>query len=238
MYELGSDIKKGGYYIIMFDKTNSQMTQSSAPKKNINPLLTEENSVPNRIQPRKQPGIYMVRCIQNDWRYYGESNNVSGRLASHRSLLNRQIHPNIALQVDWNTYGSQNFDFIVLFMGESWDQPAVRRGKELELIILDRVICYNILEGVSRPGEKNPFWGKVQTPEAKKKISEALKGKPNDKLGRKISVRGIIYPSLAEASRQTGIARKTIRKKLDDLKNTDFFSVEGSGTVERPSQQE
>nr|YP_636212.1 putative site-specific DNA endonuclease [Tupiella akineta]AAV80636.1 putative site-specific DNA endonuclease [Tupiella akineta] len=231
----------------MFDETNSKVAQVkpftllnseakiSKPKTNIDSLLTEENSVPNRIQPRKQPGIYMVRCILNDWRYYGESKNVSGRLSSHRSLLNRKIHPNIALQVDWNTYGAENFDFIVLFMGESWDEPTVRRGKELELIIMDRALSYNILEGISKPGEKNPFWGKLQTPETKKKISEALKGKPNDKLGRKISILGIFYPSLAEASRQTGIARKTIRKKLDDIKDTDFFAVEDSGTVERPS---
>jgi hypothetical protein len=231
----------------MFDETNSQMARVkpltlfnreakvSTHKTNIDSLLTEENSVPNRIQPRKQPGIYMVRCIQNDWRYYGESKNVSGRLSSHRSLLNRKIHPNVALQVDWNTYGSENFDFIVLFMGENWNELTERRGKELELIILDRALSYNILEGISKPGEKNPFWGKLQTPETKKKISEALKGKPNDKLGRKISILGIIYPSLAEASRQTGIARKTIRKKLDDIRDTNFFAVEDSGTVERPS---
>jgi len=202
---------------------DNSLTQPKENKSDLFWKCNEENSVPNRIQPRQQPGLYMVRCIPNDWRYYGESKNVSGRLASHRSLLNRQIHPNTALQVDWNFYGFENFDFVVLFMGEKWEKPEVRRGKELELIILDRSLCYNILEGVSRPGEKNPFWARVHSPESKKKISEALRGKANDKLGRKISVRGSIYPSLAEASRQTGIARKTIRKKLDDLKDTDFF---------------
>lgn len=148
----------------------------------LNETNFEENSVPNRlepssagwppatqIQPRKQPGLYMVRCVQNDWRYYGESQNVSGRLSSHRSLLNQKIHPNTALQVDWNTYGSENFDFVVLFMGKNWNDLSVRRGKELELIILDRTLCYNIYEGISKPGEKNPFWGKLHTPETKKK---------------------------------------------------------------------
>lgn len=60
----------------------------------------KDNSVQSQIQPRKQPGIYMIRCKKNDWRYYGESKNVSGRLASHRSMLNRQIHPNKRLQLD------------------------------------------------------------------------------------------------------------------------------------------
>jgi predicted ArsR family transcriptional regulator len=62
-----------------------------------------------------------------------------------------------------------------------------------------------------------------------------LKGRPNHLLGRKIYIRGVLYPSLAEASRQTGIARKTIRKKLADLTNTEFIAVEDSGMVERPS---
>lgn len=199
-------------------------------------LLKEENSVPNRIQPRKQPGIYMIRCIKNDWRYYGESQNVSGRIASHRSLLNRKIHPNMSLQFDWNSLGSESFEFTILFMGEKWSQSFIRRGKEFELIVLDRALCYNIIDSFdSKSGEKNPFWGRIHTPEVKKKISEALKGRPNHLLGRKVSIKGVIYPSLAEASRQTGIARKTIRKKLADITNMDFVALEDSGMVERPS---
>lgn len=199
-------------------------------------LLKTENSVPNRIQPRKQSGIYMIRCIQNDWRYYGESQNVSGRLSSHRSLLNRKIHPNMGLQADWNRFGSESFEFTILFMGENWNQSFIRRGKELELIILDRGLCYNIIDSVdSKSGQKNPFWGRIHTPEVKKKISDALKGRPNHLLGRKVSIKGVVYPSLAEASRQTGIARKTIRKKVADLTSLDFVALDDSGMVERPS---
>jgi hypothetical protein len=195
--------------------------------------VTKDNSVPNQIQPRKQPGLYMIRCTQNDWRYYGESQNVSGRLASHRSLLNRQIHPNYLLQADYNKYEINRFEYIVLFMGPKWEQSIIRRGKELELIIQDRDLCYNI--GETHVGEANPFWGRVHTPETKKKISEALTGRPNTLLGRKISIKQIIYPSIAEASRQTGIARKTIRKKVDDLAEPDYLAIGDLGTVERPS---
>nr|ALO21029.1 putative GIY-YIG homing endonuclease [Lobochlamys segnis] len=200
----------------------------------------KDNSVPNRIQPRKQAGIYMIRCSENDWRYYGESKNVSGRLASHRSLLNRQIHPNRVLQYDWNTYGSEHFDFVVLFMGEEWESAERRRGKEMELIVFDRQIAYNITEGFlsQNKGLQNPFWGRVHTAETKKKIGDAMRNIPKDKLGLKISINGVIYPSLAEASRQTGMARKTIRYKLKDPAVTNIFAVEDSGTVERPSQGE
>lgn len=185
----------------------------------------EDNSVPNRILPRKQPGIYMVHCIKNDWRYYGESSNVSGRLASHKSLLNRKIHPNKHLQKDWDLYGLCFFEFIVLYMGEKWTEKHIRRGKETELIILDRTQCYNILEDESRPGELNPFWKRLHTPETKEKIKQALKNRPNDLLGRKVSIRGVEYPSIAEASRQTNIARKTIRKKIEDQNEKFFFEI-------------
>nr|ALO63403.1 putative GIY-YIG homing endonuclease [Carteria sp. SAG 8-5]ALO63405.1 putative GIY-YIG homing endonuclease [Carteria sp. SAG 8-5] len=187
----------------------------------------KENSVPNQIQirPRKQTGIYMIRCIDNDWRYYGESNNVSGRLSSHRSLLSRNIHPNTGLQNDWNKFGADHFEYVVLYMGDAWESRDLRQGKELELIVLNREIAYNILEE-SKNGEKNPFWGRVHTPEAKRKISEAMKGIPNDKLGKKISVNGVIYPSLAEASRQTNMARKTLCNHLKDPNKPNVFAVD------------
>lgn len=219
--------RKGRLETCLNGKTAQQCLANSEPY-NVNEkthIYTEHNSVPNRILPRKQPGLYMIRCISNDWRYYGESNNVSGRLASHKSLLTRQIHPNKCLQHDWNFYGVDYFDFVVLFMGPKWELPYIRRAKETELIVLNREFSYNILENSSKPGDQNPFWGKLHSPETKKKISEALKGRPNDLLGRKISIRGIIYPSIAEASRQTNIARKTIRQKINDPKITDFFEI-------------
>jgi len=185
----------------------------------------EDNSVPNRIQPRKQPGLYMVHCLENDWRYYGESANVSGRLASHKSLLNRQIHPNKLLQNDWNLISSDRFQFVVLFIGQEWSDPVVRRGKELELIILNRNVSYNILEGIKKPGDKNPFWGKVHTVETKKRIGDAMRGIPNDLLGKKISINNILYPSIAEASRQTSHSRKLIRTRLNDPSWPDWTLV-------------
>jgi hypothetical protein len=195
---------------------------------------SEDNPVPNRItelkkiRARKQAGIYMIRCTFNDWRYYGESTNVAGRLASHKSTLNSKIHPNKALQLDWNTYGADSFEFLVLFLGPDWDNDIKRRGKELELVVADRDRAYNVLAENPRSKETNSFWDRTHTPEAKQKIREALTGQPNDLLGKAVSIDGVVYPSLAEASRVTGIARKTIRLKANTPSQTNYFFLTDS----------
>lgn len=195
----------------------------------------EENFVPNWIFPRKQPGLYMIHCLNNDWRYYGESSNVSARIASHRNMLWRNIHPNVLLQKDWVDF-NQAFQFQVLYMGPAWHEAYVRRGKETELIVLDRHQCYNVSSGLpgSRSGNKNGFWHRTHHPETKRRIGLALKGRPNDVLGRALKVKDTHYVSIAEASRQTGISRKTLSKKASDPKSLDIY-FENSATVERPS---
>ena len=194
-----------------------------------------DNPVPNRnrpVAPGRQPGLYMIRCTRNDWRYYGESSNLGGRLASHRSLLNRTIHWNVGLQVDWSTYGPEAFEFTVLYSEPDWSKVYDRRGREIELIVADRHRAYNVIEGLhDRHGKKNGFWGRLHTPETKRKISLAMKGVTNDKLGRAISIDGTVYPSLAEASRRTSLARKTIRKRVNNPAEKAYFEVQpGSRT--------
>ncbi len=189
------------------------------------PYENKDNSVLNRIQSRKLPGLYMIHCLKNDWRYYGESSNVSGRLASHKSLLIRQIHPNKGLQYDWNIYGPDLFQFVVLHLGNEWEDPVIRRSKELEYIIQNRNQAYNVLDGIQKPGDKNPFWGKTHSIETKNKIGNALRGIPNDKLGKTISINGIEYPSIAEASRQTNHSRKLIRERILNSKYPDWYEI-------------
>ncbi len=189
--------------------------------------LTKDNPVSNQTQPRKQPGLYMVRCLVNDCRYYGESGNISGRIASHKSLLTRKIHPNSRLQRDWNIFGKDNFDFVVLFMGPQWEDRKERQAKETLLIVADRYLCYNYLDDISqRPGNSNPFFGRKHSEQTKKKIGDSMRNIPNDTLGKAIRFNEIIYASIAAASRATGCARKTIRKRLNDPTDLSCTAIE------------
>lgn len=120
---------------------------------------------------------------------------------------------------------------IFLFLFFLWDLnghvfASERHTKETELIISNRELSYNVLEGSSRPKELNPFWQRSHTKQTKKKISKALKGRPNHLLGKKIIINHISYPSIAEASRQTGMARKTIRKRINDPAWLNYREIE------------
>lgn len=167
----------------------------------------------------------MVVCLENGWRYYGESSNVSGRIASHKSVLKNQIHANKALQRDWNTYGPDLFEDHVIHMGPEWEDPAVRRAEEMRLIASNPEFTYNVLDGNLKPGEKNPFFGRTHSEATKKSIGDAMRNRPNDKLGKSVSIHGVIYPSYAEASRKTGHSRKLIRQRVNDPTYVDWYPV-------------
>jgi group I intron endonuclease len=136
----------------------------------------KDDSVPSRIRAQKKPGLYMIHCLINDWRYFGESSNVSGRLSSHKSMLNRRIHPNFLLQTDYEKYGTDAFKFVILFLGDAWTDVTVRRSQELEEILLNRDRTYNKINPNAK--ENNPFWNQTHTEDTKKKIGDAMRGIP------------------------------------------------------------
>jgi hypothetical protein len=186
----------------------------------------QDNSLSNQILlPRKKPGVYMIHCLNNDRRYYGETKNISARLASHRSLLRKNIHINRELQHDWNVYSEVNFQFIPLFLGDQWLDKKIRLQKELFLVVQNPDLCYNHIEWHDRSGDKNPFYNQRHTEESRRRISIA-NSRPNDRLGKGICLNGVNYPSIAEASRQTSMARKTIRKRLEDPNDTSCKLIE------------
>lgn len=175
-------------------------------------------NVPTYLHPRKQPGLYSIHCQVNDYRYYGESDSVSSRIASHKSMLRRKIHPNRNLQDDWNLYTEKEFQFNALYLGEDWTDRATRREKETVYLNQDIERVYNYFDAFeNRIGEKNPFYKKRHSEKTMELMRNAKKGVPNDLLGRKISIDGQRFPSLAEASRVLGHARKRIRIRLNSI---------------------
>nr|ALO21551.1 putative GIY YIG homing endonuclease [Haematococcus lacustris] len=101
------------------------------------------------MAPRQLPGIYMILCLKNNKRYYGETTNVSARLSKHKSKLRRNIHEVSELQRDWNIYGESFFEFITLYISSVCNKIQ-RVALEVEYIARHYDICYNKILNSSR----------------------------------------------------------------------------------------
>lgn len=188
-----------------------------------------------------QQGLYIIICIPLNKVYIGESKTLRGRLSKHRSTLKRGCHDCKELQLDYDTYGFENFTFQRLYFG------AFSQTKEERLFFEKRILetlppekRYNLyVDWTSRPSELNSFYGRRHTPEALLANKEAHQGKPSTfkgkkhapSVGEKISqqnkgmssmerrkglyIEGQYYASVSEASRQTGRNRGFIRKACE-----------------------
>ena len=203
---------------------NDNNNLSSASAQNYAPEGIKD--YPQLLQPRLQPGVYMILCLLNNYRYYGETSNISRRIAGHKRDLRRKIHGNERLQKDWNAFGEANFEFSVLFIGPDWSVRETRLEKETKLIVDHIGQVYNTYAAMSdRVQELNSFYGKKHSESTKALIGALQKGIPKDQLGRPISIRGQIYSSIAEASRQLGHSRKLIRDRVNDPAHKDWYGL-------------
>jgi transposase-like protein len=194
---------------------------------------TQDNPVSIPMSPRQLPGVYMVLCLVNNKRYYGQSKNVSSRLSQHKSRLRRNIHEVPELQRDFNLYGEINFQFSAIYQVKDFTLDQ-RVELEIELIGRFHNLCYNKSDKNSHKKENNPFWGRTHSDETRKQIAKSRAENTNDQ-GLPISLNGVIYPSISEASRKTTHSRHTIRRWLKDDKKTNCVAVTDQGVVKAPS---
>ena len=77
--------------------------------------------------------------------------------------------------------------------------------------------------------EKNAFFGKTHTDEVKKLISEKNKGRKPANI-TPVMINNIVYESLAEASRQTGIPSPTILWRIKS-KNKKYENYQSHPSI-------
>ncbi len=94
-------------------------------------------------------------------------------------------------------------------------------GHQIQSINKTCIKCRN------KSGVNNPFYNKNHSIETKNKLSKKRMGKKPANM-RKIIIKGLVYESLAEASRQTGIPSPTIlwRVNSNNKKFIDYQSHE------------
>lgn len=63
---------------------------------------------------QKISGIYKIENLITKTKYIGQSQDIYSRWYVHKRELNNNSHHNYRLQNDWNVYGENNFDFMII----------------------------------------------------------------------------------------------------------------------------
>lgn len=101
--------------------------------------------LPFRFKSFFQPGIYAIVNTQTNKYYIGEANNLADRLSRHILQLNAQKHDCTQLQEDWQFYGEQVFDFVLLEIGtQMWSDRIDRLKIERQYIHKYKENIYNM----------------------------------------------------------------------------------------------
>lgn len=141
-----------------------------------------------QIMPPKVCGVYKLHWNNNDYYYFGSALDIRKRFLSHSCLFNNKAHQNKKLQNIFNKYGNPLLTIMCVV-----PKAEIRSVEQFYLdVFRGRKYCCNIAH-VAKGG--SGFY----TEESKKKISNALSGKPRP------------YASLLHKGR---IASEETRKKI------------------------
>lgn len=122
----------------------------------------------------KVMGIYYVRNTKTDQMYVGSSVDIDSRIKRHILALTKGQHHSVYLQRAWDKYGQASFDFGLAEEVEDRGQLQIR---EQEWI--DYFGTYNVAKFADRPQPP------AMTEERRRKLSEAMKGRPGTMAGKK-----------------------------------------------------
>lgn len=198
-------------------------------------------------------GIYRIINSSNGKCYVGSSIDINRRRLEHFSALLHNRHVNNHLQNAYNKYGKDSFIFEVIENLEITDNIKEDLLEREQFWIDNLRPEYNILlvagstlgyhhteetkqkisnstKGVKKSAEhakhiKEGQQGRVLTQEHKEKLSQSAKNRKSMSHHSIISIDGMIYNSLKEASERTGVKYNTIQKRLKNPNFGNYFYV-------------
>lgn len=198
-------------------------------------------------------GVYKISNSSNGKCYVGSSIDINRRRLEHFSALFKNKHVNQHLQNAYNKYGRECFNFEVIEVIEittNIKQDLLDREQfwidnikpEYNiLLVAGSALGYHHTEetkqkisrtttGIKKSKEHAKHIsegqrGRTLTKEHKEKLSQAAKQRKSMSHHSIISIDGIIYNSLKEASEKTGIKYNTIQKRLKNPNFANYFYV-------------
>lgn len=141
---------------------------------------------------KRSPGIYVIRNIKNSKQYVGGTSNVVNRKRQHFSDLKLNKHGNKPLQDDYNLFGKDCFQFVVLeilSIDASENDIVNSEQKWMDFISpeynINQIAGRYIGDYVRSPEAvaklRKTMTGRKLTPEHAKHISDALKRSTKNK---------------------------------------------------------
>lgn len=200
-----------------------------------------------------EAGVYLISNNVNGKCYVGSTIHLDQRRREHFSKLANNKHINAHLQNAYNKYGREAFDFEVLETMDIDDNIKDKLLKREQFWIDNLKPEYNILlvagsnlgyhhteetkkkisestTGVKKSEEhakhiREGQSDRVLTEEHKAKLSEAARHRKSPSNHAIISIDGVIYNSLKEASEATGVKYNTIQKRLKNPNFGNYYYV-------------
>lgn len=200
-----------------------------------------------------EAGVYLISNNVNGKCYVGSTVHLDQRRREHFSRLANNKHINAHLQNAYNKYGREAFDFEILETIDIDDNIKDKLLKREQFWIDNLKPEYNVLlvagsnlgyhhteetkkkisestTGVKKSEEhakhiREGQSGRVLTEEHKAKLSEAAKHRKSPSNHAIISIDGVIYNSLKEASEATGVKYNTIQKRLKNPNFSNYYYV-------------
>jgi group I intron endonuclease len=90
-------------------------------------------------------GVYMIRNLINGKCYFGSARNCQSRLNGHRGALRRGDHNNIALLQEWNEFGKDAFEFILIE-----ETATLGEARRLENELIGRYQTHDLRRGYNQ----------------------------------------------------------------------------------------
>ena len=100
--------------------------------------MTQATNKPTK--PKILSGVYRITCLANNKNYIGSSDNIMRRLKTHERELEQGSHNNRRLQHDYDEYGSEFFEFRVVFI--DIPKEKLTAYEKVAIYLYDSIVMY------------------------------------------------------------------------------------------------
>jgi group I intron endonuclease len=131
-----------------------EYTSTHSDRKKRSPQLQQQSGTQAlKKSPPQLSGVYQIRCIPTGKIYIGSAVNLRSRFSQHLGSLQRDNHRNKYLQLAWNKYGKEAFEFSVLEFVSRSELLCAEQTWIDKTGCTNRKIGFNIYHIAGSPGD-------------------------------------------------------------------------------------